>query len=79
MSRVHYFMLIVDLIFFICSLSKLLRIGIIIARYISDLFYFVLLILPSILDLIRTVVLIDLGLINDVMQLAGLIVMVLSD
>ena len=72
-------MLIVDLIFFICSLSKLLRIGIIIARYISDLFYFVLLILPSILDLIRTVVLIDLGLINDVMQLAGLIVMVLSD
>ena len=79
MSRVHYFMLIVDLIFFICSLSKLLRIGIIIARYISDLFYFVLLILPSIPDLIRTVVLIDLGLINDVMQLAGLIVMVLSD
>ena len=79
MSRVHYFMLIVDLIFFICSLSKLLRIGIIIARYISDLFYFVLLILPSILDLIRTVVLIDLGLINDVMQLAGLIVMILSD
>ena len=79
MSRVHYFMLIVDLIFFICSLSKLLRIGIIIARYISDLFYFVLLILPSILNLIRTVVLIDLGLINDVMQLAGLIVMVLSD
>ena len=79
MSRVHYFMLIVDLIFFICSLSELLRIGIIIARYISDLFYFVLLILPSILDLIRTVVLIDLGLINDVMQLAGLIVMVLSD
>ena len=72
-------MLMVDLIFFICSLSKLLRIGIIIARYISDLFYFVLLILPSILDLIRTVVLIDLGLINDVMQLAGLIVMVLSD
>ena len=79
MSRVHYFMLIVDLIFFICSLSKLLRIGIIIARYISDLFYFVLLILPSILDLIRTVVLIDLGLINDVMELAGLIVMILSD
>ena len=72
-------MLMVDLIFLICSLSKLLRIGIIIARYISDLFYFVLLILPSILDLIRTVVLIDLGLINDVMQLAGLIVMVLSD
>ena len=72
-------MLMVDLIFFICSLSKLLRIGIIIARYISDLFYFVLLILPSIPDLIRTVVLIDLGLINDVMQLAGLIVMVLSD
>ena len=72
-------MLIVDLIFFICSLSELLRIGIIIARYISDLFYFILLILPSILDLIRTVVLIDLGLINDVMQLAGLIVMILSD
>ena len=79
MSRVHYFMLIVDLIFFICSLSELLRIGIIIARYISDLFYFILLILPSILDLVRTVVLIDLGLINDVMQLAGLIVMILSD
>ena len=77
MARVHYFILTTILICLICSLNRLLHIHINIVRYISDLFLFVLLIWPSIIDILEKIVLLDLFLAFDVMCMVRLIVVVL--
>ena len=77
MARVHHFILTAILICLICSLNRLLRLNIIIVHYISYLLLFVLLICPSIIDILKKIVLMNLFLANDVMCLVRLIVVVL--
>ena len=76
-ARVHYFILTAILICLICSLNRLLRLHIIIVHYISDLLLFVLLLWPSIIDILEKIVLTDMCLANDVMRVVRLIVDVL--
>ena len=77
MARVHHFILTAILICLICSLNRLLRLHIIIVHYISYLLLLMLLICPSIVYILRKIVLKDLFLANDVMCLVRLIVVVL--
>ena len=58
-------------------MNRLLRLHIIIAHYISDLLLFDLLIWPSIVDILKNIVLTDLCLANDVLRVVRLIVDVL--